>query len=193
MSPRTPHRRFARSFFGRSPDVLARALLGKLLVHRGKAGVIVEAEAYLAEHDLASHARFGPTDRNRVMFGPGGMAYVYLCYGVHEMFNVVADRDGTAGAVLIRALAPLPQANRDPGWARGPGKLTRALGLSRAQNGQDLTNAGGVYVARGPHRVPSDRIARGPRVGVGYAGKWATAPLRYWIKGHPAVSMSPTR
>jgi len=157
-------------------------------VHRERAGVIVETEAYLDEDDMASHARFGETNRNRVMFGPGGVAYVYLCYGVHHMFNVVADREGTAGAVLIRALAPLPERNQHPSWANGPGKLTRALGLTRAHDGVDLISTRSLFIARGPARIARGAIATGPRVGVGYAGSWADEPLRFWLAGHPAVS-----
>lgn len=167
---------------------MARALLGTVLAHGSRAGVIVETEAYFDERDLASHARFGPTDRNRVMFGPGGISYVYLCYGVHHMFNVVADRDGVGGAVLVRALAPLPGTDLDPSWARGPGKLTRALDLTREQNGIDLTRDRCVHISRGPRRIARASIATGPRVGVGYAGAWASAPLRFWIADHPAVS-----
>lgn len=167
---------------------MARALLGQILVHRDRAGVIVETEAYFDGADLASHARFGETDRNRVMFGPGGVAYVYLCYGVHHMFNVVADREGTAGAVLVRALAPLQDSDRAPSWANGPGKLTRALGLTREHDGADLIGGRSLYIARGPSRIARAAIASGPRVGVDYAGAWADEPLRFWVADHPAVS-----
>src|SRR5689334_3320473 len=94
-------------FYRRSSPVVARALLGCALVHRDRAGTIVETEAYLGPEDLASHARFGPTARTSVMFGPGGVSYVYLCYGVHEMFNIVTGDEGEPGAVLVRAVAPL--------------------------------------------------------------------------------------
>jgi DNA-3-methyladenine glycosylase len=170
--------------------VLARALLGKRLVHGARCGVIVETEAYLGPEDLASHARFGPTARNRVMFGPGGIAYVYLCYGVHFMFNVVSGREGEAGAVLVRALEPGAGLETDHAVARGPGKVARALGLSREHNGVDLSASSRLYIAGG-RAVKPEQIAVGPRVGIDYAGEWASASLRFWIAGHPAVSRQP--
>jgi DNA-3-methyladenine glycosylase len=182
-------RRVPSAFYQRDVATVARALLGAALVKGERAGVIVETEAYLGPEDLASHARFGPTARTSVMFGPGGVSYVYLCYGVHEMFNIVADRDGQPGAVLIRALAPLRGVGDDPAVARGPGKLTRALGLSRADDRQVL-GGDALFVARW-QRVPASRVAVGPRVGVDYAGACADRPLRFWIDGHPAVSRAP--
>ena len=178
--------RLSRRFFSRAPDVVARAMLGNWLVHGDRAGLVVETEAYFDERDLASHARFGQTERNQVMFGVAGVAYVYLCYGIHHMFNVVADRRGTAGAVLVRALAPPPSAGLTADWARGPGKVARALGLVRAHTGTDLTSAPSLCLARGPRRPKS--IATGPRVGVAYAGAWAVRPLRFWVDGDPSVS-----
>jgi len=179
--------RLPAAFFQRRQDVVARALLGCALVHGDRAGVIVETEAYLGPEDLASHARFGSTPRTSVMFGPGGMTYVYLCYGIHEMFNIVTGEDGEPGAVLIRALAPLVGLPDDAAVARGPGKLTRALGLGRAQDRRPLATDERLWVAPA-QRVPAKAIARGPRIGVDYAGDWAARPLRFWIDGHPAVS-----
>ncbi len=179
--------RLAGRFYRRDPETLARSLLGALLVHGDRAGMIVETEAYLGPDDAASHARFGQTKRNAVMFGPGGVSYVYLCYGMYDLFNVVAGRDGEAGAVLVRALAPARGLDDDPKVARGPGKLTRALGITRAHTGLDLGTSDEVYLERG-RRIAPERVAVGPRVGVDYAGDWAGAPLRFWIDGHPAVS-----
>lgn len=184
-------RRLPLAWFARAHDEVARGLLGCALVHGERAGVIVETEAYLGEEDRASHARFGPTARNRVMFGPGGVAYVYLCYGVHEMFNVVSGTDGDAGAVLIRAIAPLSGLPDDPAVGRGPGKLTRALGLHRGLTGRAL-DGDGLFVAAWREVAPAE-IARGPRVGVGYAGAWARRKLRFAIAGEPAVSRPPPR
>ncbi len=178
-------------FFRKPAPDLARALLGAWLVHGPRAGMIVETEAYLGPEDAASHARFGPTERTRPMFGPGGTAYVYLCYGIHQLFNVVSGTDGEAGAVLIRALAPgpgLPQG--DPAIARGPGKLTRALAIDRRHSGLDLTTHKQLYIAAGPPVAAQHEV--GPRVGVDYAGRWAHEPLRFWIADHPAVSRTRT-
>lgn len=190
MTPRAPTaaalraRRLPLAFFRRPPATVARALLGHALVHRDRAGIIVETEAYLGPEDLASHARFGPTARTSVMFGPGGVTYVYLCYGIHEMFNIVTGRDGEPGAVLVRALAPLAGLPDDAGVARGPGKLTRALGLDRSHDRRPL-DADDLFVARWRRGHP---VAIGPRVGVAYAGAWAAAPLRFAIAGHPSVT-----
>lgn len=184
--------RLTSRFYRRDPETLARSLLGTLLVHGDRAGMIVETEAYLGPDDAASHARFGRTKRNAVMFGPGGVSYVYLCYGMYDLFNVVAGRDGEPGAVLVRALAPARGLDDDPELARGPGKLTRALGITREHSGIDLGASDAIYLERG-RRVAADRVAVGPRVGIGYAGDWAKAPLRFWIDGHPSVSGKPKR
>ncbi len=180
-------RPLSRRFYSRPNDELAPALLGKRLVCRDRVGgrcrvgQIVETEAYLGPDDLASHARFGRTKRNAVMFGPCGVAYVYFIYGMYNMFNIVGRE---AGAVLVRALAVVD----DDEIARGPGKLTRALGITvAAHNGVDLTESDELYVADA--RRNGD-IATGPRIGVGYAGAWAHKRLRFWLEGHPAVSKS---
>jgi len=163
-------------------------LLGKHLVAGDRAGIIVETEAYLGSHDKASHARFGRTRRNAVMFGHGGVSYVYLCYGMYDLFNVVTGRDGDPQAVLIRALEPVRGIGGDVAVTRGPGKLTRALGITRSHSGLDMTGASTpVYIAPG-RRISRTDISVGPRVGVDYAGDWASAPLRFWIAGHPSVS-----
>jgi DNA-3-methyladenine glycosylase len=183
-------RRVPLSFFRRDPATVARALLGCALVRGDRAGVIVETEAYLGPDDLASHARFGPTARTAVMFGPGGVSYVYLCYGVHEMMNIVTGQDGEPGAVLLRGLAPLVGLPADAGVGRGPGKLTRALGISRTGDDRMPLDGDHLFVARWEKPRP---IAVGPRVGVDYAGACAERPLRFWIDGHPSVSRAPKR
>ncbi len=181
------YRRLSSRFFRRDPETLARALLGKRLVCGGRSGLIVETEAYLGPQDRASHARFGKTRRNAVMFGPGGVSYVYLCYGIYELFNVVAGSDGDPGAVLVRALALAPEQGSDHRVAQGPGKLTRALGITRAHSGIELAASDELFIAAG-RRVAASEVAAGPRIGVDYAGDWALAPLRFWLAEHPAVS-----
>ncbi|MBX3158783.1 MAG: DNA-3-methyladenine glycosylase [Deltaproteobacteria bacterium] len=175
------------AFYTRDAVTVARALIGCALVHGPRAGVIVETEAYLGPEDLASHARFGVTARNSVMYGRGGFAYVYLCYGIHEMFNIVTGPEGAGQAVLVRAVAPLvgfgaPPA--DDAVGRGPGKVTRALAIDRRHDRRDLL-AGDLFVAA---HADAPRIAVGPRVGVDYAGRWARRRLRFWWHGHAAVS-----
>jgi DNA-3-methyladenine glycosylase len=179
------------SFFQRDAVAVAHALIGCVLVHEQRAGMIVEAEAYLGPEDLASHARFGGgagTSRTRVMFGPGGVSYVYLCYGIHEMFNIVTGEAGQGQAVLIRAIAPSVGLPDDPHVGRGPGKVTTALGLDRRHDRKDLAR-GSLFVARGE---PPPEVARGPRIGVDYAGPWAAEPLRFWWRDHPSVSGRPS-
>jgi DNA-3-methyladenine glycosylase len=176
--------RLPAAFFAAASSVVARKLVGCALVHAGRAGLIVETEAYLGPEDLASHARFGATRRTSVMFGPGGVSYVYLCYGIHQMFNIVTGREGAAEAVLIRAIAPYLGLPDDPAVGRGPGKVTRALGLDQRHDRRDLAQ-GDLFVAAA---VAPPRIARGPRIGVDYAGAWAERPLRFWWRDHPSVS-----
>jgi len=182
-----------RSFYERPTTMVARDLLGKVVVHGATAGVIVETEAYLGGDDLASHSARGITNRTRVIFGPPGHAYVYFIYGMYECLNLVAEPAGQPGCVLIRALEPLegmelmrqrrPAARRVEDLASGPGKLTLALGITRAQNGADVTR--GALVVREAaeqRRVP---IATTPRVGIRECADW---PLRFIIRGNRFVS-----
>jgi DNA-3-methyladenine glycosylase len=176
--------RLPPSFFHRDARIVGKELVGCALVHRTRAAMIVETEAYLGPEDLASHSRFGPTARTSVMFGPGGVSYVYLCYGIHEMFNIVTGKEGQGQAVLIRAVAPLLGMPDDAAIGRGPGKVTKALALDRTHDRKDLAT-GQLYVAR--YRSPR-RVTRGPRVGVAYAGAWADKPFRFSWPEHPSVS-----
>jgi DNA-3-methyladenine glycosylase len=137
-----------RLFYARDTVTVARDLLGKLLVHGETSGIIVETEAYLGLGDLAAHSAAGITPRTRVIFGEPGHAYVYLNYGIHECLNIVAEPEGAAGCVLIRALTPVDgielmrlrrKGARD--LTGGPGKLTQALGITRLLNGADVTVA----------------------------------------------------
>jgi DNA-3-methyladenine glycosylase len=177
-----------RSFYARPTIAVARDLLGKLLVGRGGTCVarIVEVEAYLGERDAASHARRGPTPRAAIMFGPPGFLYVYLIYGMHHCMNVVTETDGVAGAVLLRAAAPVAGLDATTRPATGPGKLCAALGITRAQNGLDLTSGGALYVADDGSPPPRRRVS--PRIGVEYAGAWAERKLRFFVDGNAYVS-----
>jgi DNA-3-methyladenine glycosylase len=181
--------RLPQAWFARDSATVARALIGTAIVHQRRAAIIVETEAYLGPHDLASHARFGPTARTSVMFGPGGVSYVYLCYGIHQMFNIVTGVPGDGQAVLIRAVAPLVGMPDDPAIGRGPGKVTTALLIDRRHDRRDLAR-GALFVA-GTEQAPE--IDVGPRIGVDYAGDWAAAPLRFWWRDHASVSQSGSR
>jgi DNA-3-methyladenine glycosylase len=166
-----------RSFFQRPADEVAQELIGKILVRhiRGRTlrARIVETEAYLGPHDLASHASRGRTRRTEVLFGDPGHAYVYLIYGIYEMFNVVVGTAGEAQGVLIRGAQPLD------GWKAelsGPGKLARASLITRSENGLDVTGAQ-LYFQDDAHYQP--KVITAKRVGIDYAGKWKHAPLRF--------------
>jgi DNA-3-methyladenine glycosylase len=181
-----------RAFYNRATVEVARDLLGKVLVHGDTAGIIVETEAYLGGDDLASHSAAGITDRTRVIFGPPGHAYVYLSYGMHDCLNIVAEPRGTPGCVLIRALEPVagleimrsrrPRARSDRDLASGPGKLTRALGITRQHTGVDVTK-GELTVQSG--QSGDLEIAVTPRIGITKCADW---PLRFYILGNPYVS-----
>lgn len=132
--------------------------------------MIIEVEAYDGERDLACHARAGQTERTAVMYGPGGVWYVYLCYGVHEMLNLVVGPPGWPAAVLIRGVE----------GCVGPGRLTRLLGIDRRLNRQPASLASGLWIEDRGVRLPSRLIEAGPRVGVAYAGPiWARKPWRF--------------
>ena len=187
-----------RSFYDRPVLDVARELLGAVVTHRDALGTVAvrltEVEAYAGGHDPASHAFRGPTPRNAVMFGPPGHAYVYFTYGMHFCMNLVTGPPGQASAVLLRAGEvvgghDLAAARRggatDRELARGPARLTKALGIARDQNGLDITSATSpVQVRRG---LPVDHalVRWGPRVGVSTARE---VPWRTWIDGDPTVS-----
>jgi DNA-3-methyladenine glycosylase len=172
----------ARRFYLRPAVEVARALLGKVLVHGDLAARIVETEAYLGLADAASHAFRGPTPRTEVIFGPPGHAYIYLIYGIHQCLNIVAEPEGSPGCVLIRALEPLqglePDCRTD-----GPGRLTRAMGITLRHNGVDVTR--GPITVHAPRREQPFQTAVSPRIGLTHNADW---PLRFFIAGNRFVS-----
>jgi DNA-3-methyladenine glycosylase len=176
-----------RSFYDRDTTMVARELLGKLLVHEAggmrHVGKIVETEAYLGEHDLAAHSSKGLTSRTKTMFGPPGHAYVYLIYGMYCCMNVVTEREGHASAVLLRAVEPVLNVE---GRSCGPGLLCRAMKIDRRLNGRDLLSDGFFIAA--PENIEQFVIVKRPRIGVDYAKHWARRLLRFYIKGNPHVS-----
>jgi DNA-3-methyladenine glycosylase len=181
-----------RRFYARPATEVARALLGKVLVHAGVSGRIVETEAYLGLNDAASHASRGPTPRTEVIFGPPGHAYVYLIYGIHDCLNVVAEPEGSPGCVLIRAVEPISgiatmrrrrQVARAVDLTNGPGKLTRALGITLRHNGVDLTR--GPITVHEPASGAAFEIGISPRIGITHNADW---PLRFFIAGNEFVS-----
>lgn len=192
-----------RDFYLRDDVVrISRELLGKVLCTRfgGEltSGVITETEAYRGRGDKACHANDGRrTERTEVMYHRGGTAYVYLCYGIHHLFNVVTNREDTADAVLVRAVRPLEGAEimirrrerveMEPELTAGPGRLTQALGITTGHYGSDLLGDTIWIEDRGLDEA-SGKIASGPRIGVDYAGDHAERPWRFWLKESPWVS-----
>jgi DNA-3-methyladenine glycosylase len=182
---------------------VAPALLGARLVSElGGVRVAVrltEVEAYMGEADPGSHAFRGLTPRTRVMFGPPGFLYVYFTYGMHWCANVVCGPDGSASAVLLRAgdvvegldaaRARRSTARRDEDLARGPARLTSALGIDGAQNGADLMDGGPLWLEAADVAAPVTTIGCGPRVGIrGQGGSGELFPWRFWLDGEPTVS-----
>lgn len=176
-----------RAFYDRDTVTVARELLGKHLVHRVNGaeliGRIVEVEAYIGPHDLASHSSRGLTGRTKVMFGPPGHAYVYLIYGVHCCVNVVTEREGHGAAVLLRAVEPVKGIE---GRTCGPGLLCRAMQIDRRLNAHDLLSDDFFIAA--PTVQAKLTVARSPRIGVDYARHWAKRQLRFYLRGNPFVS-----
>lgn len=152
----------------------ARELLGMFLVRETgagtAAGMITEVEAYDGQRDLACHARAGRTARTETMYAAGGVWYVYLCYGVHEMLNLVVGPKGWPSAVLIRGLD----------CVAGPGRLTKRFGIDRRLNGAAAARMSGLWVEDRGVRVPARQVRTTPRIGVDYAGPvWSAKPWRF--------------
>lgn len=188
-------RRLRRPFYARDPRTVAPELLNKVLVHDGRAARIVEVEAYTGADDPGSHAFRGETPRTRVMFGPAGHLYVYFTYGMHWCANAVCGPGGEAGAVLLRAAAPLEgldamrlarvAARRERDLCSGPAKLCQAFGLDGAHDGADLVTAdrGVTIVDDGTPPPPEPGVST--RIGLS-AG--ADRPWRWYVPGDPNVS-----
>jgi DNA-3-methyladenine glycosylase len=168
----------AKSFQARQTVRLARGLLGKLLVRRHADGKVTrhrisEVEAYHGEQDRACHASKGRTPRTAVMYQPGGRWYVYLCYGVHEMLNLVTGPANHPAAVLIRGLTDVT----------GPGRLTRRLHIGRGLNGRVAAPANGLWIEDDGWPLPRGSLRAGPRIGVNFAGPvWSRKPWRFWLE-----------
>ena len=164
-------------FFDRSALVVGRELLGKFLVRRRRgrevALPVTELEVYDGFKDRASHAFWGKTARNQVMFGDAGHLYVYLVYGMHWMLNVTVGPSGYPAAILIRGAGDI----------RGPGKLTATLGIDKRQNGTSALPASGLWFEYRGVRVPDELVEKTARIGISYAGNvWAKKPYRFLLK-----------
>lgn len=200
MIDRSKIQRLEHNFYHRTDVVqVARDLLGKILVtnfegHR-TSGMITETEAYRAPDDRACHAYNNRrTARTEVMFGAGGTAYIYLCYGIHHLFNVVTGPENTAHAILIRAVEPLEgiewmqerrngKKAKDPTLTTGPGAMSQALGLSTKGTGQSLLLPDTpIWLEDRGIVITDEQIAAGKRIGVDYAGECADWPWRFWLR-----------
>ncbi len=195
-------KKLPQSFYLRDDVVkIASELLGKVLVtnwnNEYTSGRIVETEAYAGEIDKASHAFKGKTKRTSVMFDEGGTAYVYLCYGIHEMFNIVTNKAGVPHAILIRAVEPIGgidimlrrtgKKKFDETLTKGPGNVGKAFGLHRSQSGLSLQSEA-LHVADDGYRIEKKLVIDSPRIGVDYAGDDALLNYRFYIKGNKFVS-----
>lgn len=190
-----------RAFYQRDTETVARELLGKLLVRQLPEGLVVvrlmEVEAYLGVEDPAAHTAGGRrTPRNEVMWGEAGHLYVYFTYGMHFCANVVTQKPGVPQAVLLRGgvvvVGEEVARRRRKGRSdlNGPAKLCQALGLGREENGYDLTTGEEIFLADDGFVVADEAVLRLPRVGVAYAGEAALWPLRWVVRGFPAVGVT---
>jgi DNA-3-methyladenine glycosylase len=190
------------SFYQRNDVVkIAKELLGKVLVTNWQgqytSGRIVETEAYAGELDKASHASRGKTPRTEIMFGDGGKAYVYLCYGIHQMFNIVTNVAGVPHAILIRGAEPIKgieimmartgKLKPDATVTKGPGNVGKAIGFHTSQCGVSLTG-NDIYIEDDGFKLNKAQIGISPRIGVDYAGEHAEWHYRFYIKGNKYVS-----
>ena len=184
---------------------IAEELMGKLLVTKKDgvttSGRIVECEAYAGAPDKASHAFDGrKTNRNEVMYGKAGVAYVYLCYGIHHLFNVVTNSESVPHAILVRSLEPVKgvqdmlirtgKKQMDNTLTRGPGNVSKALGIHTSDSGTLLIGKS-IFLADDGFAYSKKEIFTSPRIGVDYAGVDALLPYRFYIKGNPFVSGKP--
>jgi len=194
--------KLTREFFNRKTEIVARELLGKVLVHQdGKktfSGIIVETEAYVGPKDLASHASRRKTPRNEPMFGEAGFWYIYLIYGFYNCLNVVTEGKDYPAAVLIRALEPLEgieqmkinrKTEKSENLTNGPGKLCQALEIDKKLNQTNLFEKNSkLFIVDSGIKISPRQIKKAKRVGVDYAGKWKDKLLRFYIKDNPFVS-----
>jgi len=188
-------------YLGKDVVQVSRDLLGKVLVTRINgnltSGIITETEAYCGRNDKACHAFQRRTKRTEIMYRSGGLAYVYLCYGIHHLFNIVTNEEEFADAVLVRAIRPLEgkklmQKRRgmesvSPKLTAGPGRLSQALGITTDYNGEDLTG-NTLWIEDRGHSFSDENIQSSTRIGVDYAGEDARKPWRFFLRDSKWVS-----
>ena len=176
--------KLGRKFFERDTLSVAKDLLGKVICSKVGSGLIrgriIETEAYVGEDDKACHARFGRTKRNEVMYGKAGHTYIYLCYGIHYMLNIVTEKKNFPSAVLIRRIKPLGKKQGKNSY--GPGSLTKFLRIDKRLNGEDITRSSEIWVEDDGYIVDKNNIFQGARIGIDYAGDYIKKPWRFWIE-----------
>lgn len=191
-----------RAFFQQKTEIIAQALLGKLLVHKTEhavlSGMIVETEAYIGPHDLACHVSKGKTTRTSPMFLEGGYWYIYFIYGFYHCANIVTEAKEYPSAVLLRAIEPIDgindmQKNRNTrdikNLTNGPGKLCQALKIDKSLNKTSLfSKKSTLFIEDHGITIPSKDIQKTKRIGIDYAGEWKDALLRFYIKNNTFVS-----
>lgn len=193
--------RIEREFYMRDAVTVAKDILGKIIVKKddkGKifSGRIIEVEAYMGIFDKASHSYGGKrTKRTEVMYKEGGYSYIFLIYGMYECFNIVVEAEGNPQAVLVRGVEPLENKNlmqekrkvkREKDISNGPGKLTKALGITREDNGVDLVNDKNIWIEDDGYKVKE--IVETTRIGIDYAEEDALKPWRFYIKDSEFIS-----
>ncbi len=173
--------RINRKFFQRDTLDIARDLLGKVIYRKVDniliRGRILETEAYIGEADKACHARFGRTKRTQVMYGEAGHAYIYLCYGIHYLLNIVTERKNFPAGILIRKIEPL---SGDTLKSYGPGNLTRYLKIDKNLNGEDLVSSRSFWIEDDGFKL-ANKIKKGKRIGISYAGNYINKPWRFYL------------
>jgi DNA-3-methyladenine glycosylase len=188
-----------------NPARIARFFLGKVLCVRADdgyaEGMITETEAYGGAEDAACHAHLNRrTTRTEVMFAPGGVAYVYLCYGLHHLFNIITGPRDSPQAVLVRAVRIVAGSEAvrrrrrgvaEKDWASGPGRVCAALGIGRQHYGHDLAAGGAIWIEDRGIKVPRREITAGPRIGIAYAGDWVHVPWRFVWKQNSRREIDP--
>jgi len=186
-------RQLKRSFFIRPTLEVAKDLLGKFLVRNVKnkklVGKIVETEAYIGPEDKASHAyNKKVTERCKTVYSSGGHIYIYLCYGIYWMLNIVTEQEGKPECVLIRALEPLGEKERLKKVASGPGKLCHWLNLDKSFYGEDLIKSERIWLEDRGVKIKKSQIVSAKRIGVDYAGAWTNKPWRFYLTDNNFIS-----
>lgn len=182
-------KKLPRPFYSRDTITVAKEMLGKFLVKDGMIGKIVETEAYLGVNDKASHASWRKRETCAPIWGPAGYTYIHFTYGMYYMFDIVTEGKGIPASVLIRALEPiiLSPAKDLTNSTSGPGRLTKAFGITKIHNNHDLTTSDTFYIAK-DDSTSKIEIVETTRIGIDYAKEYKSKLWRFYIKGNKFIS-----